>query len=648
MNIWMSRSRTTLIAAGLVLGVAACGDRQSADVTAPTIEAATVPTGSERAYFQELLSTPLAGTPNADAEPVDFAIAFADLPEGASVQTGTVSVLPDSGATQVEDFSLVYDLNGTPVGIEADQVLFYGFDPNAIADRIRGTNLDVTAKVADRIEMRGVKSVGMEAVSKLFLDQYVDAIDTLTPIDDGVMAEFNALDVFNYNFEMEKLLVDGFVLHPFVYAKTEAETVQPDQSDELAAESAGSDAAERLGFQKLGAFARAFSIEALAYENVFVGYAMRDDEIDMSMDMTLGLAGLRGYNRGDIDFSGSWDTEFTGMFPVPSEPGGGEAMATVPMAGGVATSTMSGFRMASAFEALANWELPDSSQADVFDLGRWELTEYAFDIADKSLFASERIVFDSDFHWLLPTNLEFSMIDTGYEIGNLFEVMTQELGEELEPGLTMEDVRKGLAIVEKYGFDCLCGDYAVNLNWNTDSGDISYRERGNFADAFSGNTSADIGFSAPSKIAGLFEQDDPESGFEDAFKADFEFRAFETVMTDLGGLSNLFEMLHEIGQAFPEQEGMAMLTYNDAAQLRMLAVNMVVGMKPMVRQQVPSADPFMDAVAAFLEEGGSLTISATPPAPITVALIESLDAADEEPDPDTILEIIGLTVTHTK
>ena len=648
MNTWISRSRLTLIAAGLVLGVAACGDRQTADIEGSSIETASVPTGSERAFFQDLLVAPFSGTAEKTTEPVDFAVAFADLPEGVSVQTGTVSVVPETGATQVSDFALVYDLDGTPVGIEADQVLFYEFDPNAIADRIRGTNLDATVKVADRIEMRGVKSVGMEAVSRLLLDEYFDAIDTLNPIDDALIAEFNALDVFNYNFEMEKLLLDGFVLHPFVFAKPEEDTSQPNHSDEAAIELTGNDAAERLGLQKVGAFARAFSIDALAYENVFVGYAMREGEIDMSMDMTLGLAGLRGYDRGDIDFSGSWDAEFTGMFPIPADPGGPQEIITVPMTGGVKASTMSGFRMADAFEALANWEMPDTSQADVFDLGRWELADYTFDIAEKSLFASEQIVFDSDFHWLLPTKVSFSMTDTGYNIGNLFEVMTQELGEELEPGLTMEDVRNGLSIVEQYGFDCLCGDFVMDLNWNPESGDITYRESGNFADAFSGKTSADVGFSTPAKIAGLFDLDDPEDGLEDAFKSDFEFRSFETVMTDLGGLSNLFEMLHAIGEAFPEQEGMAMLAYNDAVQLRALAVNMVVGMKPMVRQEVPSADPYMDAIAAFLEDGGTLTFSVKPPSPITVALIESLDAAEEEPDPETILEIIGLTVTHTK
>ena len=226
--------------------------------------------------------------------------------------------------------------------------------------------------------------------------------------------------------------------------------------------------------------------------------------------------------------------------------------------------------------------------------------------------------------------------------------MTQEMGEELEPGLSAEDLRKGLEIVEQYGFDCLCGDFSLNLNWDEDTGAISYREKGRFAEAFKGSTSADIGFSTPARMAGLFDLDDPEAEFETAFKEDFEFRGFETVLTDTGGLSNIFEMLHAIGQAFPDQEGMAMLTYNDAAQLRMFSINMVNSMRPFARQEFPGVDPYMDAVAAFLEEGGTLTLSANPPTPITVALIESLEESGIEPGPDEMVEIVGLTVTHTK
>lgn len=645
MNTWRSQTQSSLFAIGLAFSVAACGNAQNSETTT------TAEMSAEQAFFADLLEAPYDGAVTADAEPVDFASAFADLPDGVSLQTGAVSVVADSGATRVEDFAIVYDLEGTPVGVEANEVLFYGFDPDAIADRIRGTNLDATLKVADRIELRGVKSVGMEAVSKLMMEQYVGAIDEFTPLDDDIVTDIGAVDVFDYNFEMKTLLIDGFDLHPFIYAKLEDEADEveiDDESLEIENLLAASDHDERHGFQMLGAWMRAFSIDAVVYDDLVFEYAMRDNDIELSMNMSIGLSGLRDYNRGDLAYSGSWDAVIDGGFPIPDPDGGATDLKTVPMSGGVTSSTISGFKMAKAFEALANWQMPETSEADLFDLGRWEMSNYTLDIAEKSLFKAEALVFDSEFHWLLPTSINLSLTDTGYNIGNLFEVMTEEMGEELEPGLSAEDLRKGLEIVEQYGFECLCGDWALDLNWNESTGAISYREKGQFADAFKGTTSADLGFSTPERISALFDLEDPETGFETAFQEDFEFRGFESVLTDTGGLSTLFEMLHAIGQAFPEQEGMAMLTYNDAAQLRMLSVNMVNGMKPMVRQEMPGADPWMDALAAFLEEGGTLTISAKPPTPINYALIESYEESGIDPGPEEIVEIIGLTVTHTK
>ena len=646
----LSRTSLSFAAAGVVLTVAACGNAQQAEEPGTNVASITE-SDDEKAFFAQLLTTPYSGNAITDEDPVDFAIAFADLPDGVSLQTGNVSVIAESGATRVEDFAIVYDLEGSPVGLEADEVLFYGFDPNAIADRIRGSNLEASVNVADRIELRGVKSVGMEAVSKLMMDQYVGAIDEFTSLDGEVITELNAVDVFNYNFEMNTLLIDGFDLHPFVYTKFEEENADPDiviEGDEFAEPQAGNDTNERQGFQMVGAFMRAFSLDAVVYDDLSFTYAMRDNNVEINMGVTIGLTGVRDYDRGDMAYSGSWDTLIDGEFPIPDPDGDGTTMKAVPMTGGVTTSTVSGFKMAKAFEAMANWEMPDTTVTDVFDLGRWEMQDYTLDIAEKSLFNADEIVIESDFHWLLPTTISLSLSNTGYNIGNLFEVMTQEMGEELEPGLSAEDLRKGLEIVEQYGFDCLCGDFSLNLNWDEDTGAISYREKGRFAEAFKGSTSADIGFSTPARMAGLFDLDDPEAEFETAFKEDFEFRGFETVLTDTGGLSNIFEMLHAIGQAFPDQEGMAMLTYNDAAQLRMFSINMVNSMRPFARQEFPGVDPYMDAVAAFLEEGGTLTLSANPPTPITVALIESLEESGIEPGPDEMVEIVGLTVTHTK
>ena len=93
---------------------------------------------------------------------------------------------------------------------------------------------------------------------------------------------------------------------------------------------------------------------------------------------------------------------------------------------------------------------------------------------------------------------------------------------------------------------------------------------------------------------------------------------------------------------------MAILAYNEPEQLRMLAVNSVIGMKPLVRQQVPGLDPWMDALAGFLEEGGSLKVGANPETPVTAAMAAVLAMGGGEPDPEQIIDLFGLTVTHTK
>ena len=228
--------------------------------------------------------------------------------------------------------------------------------------------------------------------------------------------------------------------------------------------------------------------------------------------------------------------------------------------------------------------------------------------------------------------------------------MNEEMGEELAPNLSPEDVKKGLEIVEQYGFDCICGSSKLEATWDEDTGAINYRETGNFAEAFKSSAFVDLTIPKPADIAAMFSNEEGEEQFEEAFKQDFEFRSFEMTLSDTGGLTDLFEMLHAIGEAFPEQEGMAILTYNDAGQLRDLAVNSINGMKPMVRQEVPGADPFMDAVASFLEEGGTLNLSVKPPRPITAALIEEMDETygAQEPEPEQIIEIFGISVTHTK
>ena len=629
-------TRSALIAATALTTVASCGEAQAPAVTGPDAD--------ERAFFETMLASDFKASDRSAETAVDFAAAFAGLPDGVSLQTGPVSLDQSSGATRVEDFAIVYDLDGTGVGIQADEVLFYGFDPDAIAARIRGTNLDTQTTVAERIELRGVKSIGMDAVSKLMLDEYVDAIEDFTPADDEFVGQMSTLEMFNYDFSIETVMLDGLVLEAFEYA--EAPVTLDEQGEPI--ETNDADAETRFGFQMIGAFMRSFSIDAVAYKNMALGYEMRDNNIEMAMDMTIALSGMKNYKRGDLDYSASWDADFDSVFPFPDESGDEVELKNLPMVGSVAFSAMSDMRLARAFEALANWEMPDKSETDFMDFGRWEMSDYTIDLAGKSLFELGQFTFDSEFHWLLPTNLELSLTDGGYQIGDLIEVMTQELGETLEPDFPAEDLKKALAIAKEYGFDCYCGDFKLTLNWDEDSGDITYAEDSRFADAFTGANSADLGFSTPARIAALFEAEDIEAAFEEALKDDAEFRSFEITMTDIGGLTNLFAMLDALGDAFSDRPEMAMLTYNDAEQLRAFAKNSAIGLSPMLEQEIPGAEGWMTAIASFIEEGGTLSISAKPAQPINNELIETLQEDGFDPEPEDILELFGLTVSHTK
>ncbi len=207
----LTRTRSTLVAAGAVLALTSCGQAQVPELTGPDAE--------ERAFFETMLASDFKASDASASSAVDFAAAFADLPDGVSLQTGDVSLDQKSGATRVENFAIVYDLEGTGVGIEVDEVLFYGFDPDAIAARIDGVNLDTKATVAERIELRGVKSIGMDAVSKLMLDEYIGALDELTPAGDEFVDQMNTLEMFNYDFSIETVMMDGLVLETFEYAK---------------------------------------------------------------------------------------------------------------------------------------------------------------------------------------------------------------------------------------------------------------------------------------------------------------------------------------------------------------------------------------------------------------------------------------------
>ncbi|MEM9938519.1 MAG: hypothetical protein AAF768_06710 [Pseudomonadota bacterium] len=614
--------------AGMVVGASALQPALSQEV--PTSYAA-----DDRAFFDQLVAQPYDGPVSSGAEPVDFAVLFSDLPDGVSLKTGEISVEVATGATRVEDFAIVYDLEGSDVGLLAEEVLFYNLDPTAILDRANGTNLDQSVKVADRIELRDVKSVGMEAVSEYMMQGYDDTLDEFAPLEGEILEDLSSSETLSYDLQVGQVLLDGLMLEPFEVQLGEDDAVIDD---------------EQLGLQMVGAALRSLSFDALMYRDVVADMDFSDGEIEAAFEFTIGMNGVRDYDRGDLAFSGSWDTEIGGTFPIPASEFGNtdaeEEYRLVPINGAVAYSAVSDMKLQRAFEALSSWTLPDASDTDFMRLGTFEMARYDLDIDGLRFFGMDRMLLDADFHWLLPKAINLSFDGLGYELGNLFTVFAEDFEQDFEQDFTLEQFMQGLEIAKTYGFDCFCGDYSLSIDWDEETGALSYDEAGTFAEAFASTTLVDLTLPSPAAVASLLTEGElDEDRFIEAFAQSSEFRSAEMTITDTGGLARIFPMLHEIGEAFPEAEGMAILAYNEPEQLRMLAYNMVISVKPMVRNELPAADPWMTSVAEFIRDGGSLKLSVSPPAPINAQLIESY--SDTAQGPDEILEILGVSVTHT-
>ena len=112
-----------------------------------------------------------------------------------------------------------------------------------------------------------------------------------------------------------------------------------------------------------------------------------------------------------------------------------------------------------------------------------------------------------------------------------------------------------------------------------------------------------------------------------------------------GVYDKLFGFAHELGKEYPEEGWGAMLGSMEPAQMRTYLGTMTRMVKPNAAAEFPPAADWIESFATYLETGGSIEFASNPPLPITEELIDSYET---EPEPEEIVEIFGLTVTHTK
>lgn len=256
-------------------------------------------------------------------------------------------------------------------------------------------------------------------------------------------------------------------------------------------------------------------------------------------------------------------------------------------------------------------EKPPLSARDLIDLGTARIigTETYIDgrLAAK---AAESTVDAFEFTWLVPS--KFRSVAKGAEYDFTAYVAPEE--------------EAAIAILKKHGLDKVKGEGAMSWDWNAGKGDAALVS--DFKTTQLADFSIDFAMNglALDKISALIESGEANPVVKLGALKGFGLKIADKKLLDVG-----FEL------AALGMEG------TSADDLRQSAPAMIRLAGIQAAAMSPRIGGYVDAVANFVEQGGTIEIAARPASPVS---LEAIDAASEA-GPEAVPELIDLTVTHT-
>jgi hypothetical protein len=591
-----------------------------------------------------------------NASEADLTALVAALPEYAALSWDSKSFDAASGATMFENLAFGFGTD-PQFGLKFEEAKVWGLETDLLTARLGGERLDESGPLLTRLEASNVSYFGVaQAVNVLF-----DSMLTGMGEDFPEGAEL-AFDEFESN--TERLVVTGVALRPWELNPFSSEMV-PGLDDEIPPEAVG---LIHIA-QQMVAVTRSISVD----KNISIGtearLKMRQPGAEWSADFQIGMVAadnVQGFDVGAYvtrDYSGTQISEYNDTMM----PGEVITMSGFPAGFAMAQtesydlSTVTGLRLDKVMGFLARSELPGMDERDLLSFGRWDITDYRAQLNEREIITADTAYFNADgWEWIVPSEISFGMqgatLNTG-ELTGFFQVMfeafmDQSVSEDIddteqaEMELVREGVQKAIDLLPEHGLDTLPFDVDFNASWDADSGPSDFSAA--FDAAGFGRTEFELGLTLPvySALQTAYEAEDQESAFEDLFENTFAFNGARYLEQDKGGYDKLFGFAHALGKEYPNEGWGAMLGNMEPAQLRSYLGTMMRMGKPAAAEEFPPAADWIEAYASFLESGGTFEFSSSPPQPINKALIEAHD--DRDPEPEEIVDLLGLTVTHTK
>jgi hypothetical protein len=635
-------------------GLTACTPAESPS-TEPTTAAssdATAPDDAEYAAYMAYVNDPYT---TSGASEADLSGLIANLPAYASLTWDEKSLDAATGATVFEGLSIGF--GGTEkFGVNFETAKLWGYDDSLLVSRLAGERLTETGALFTRLEGTNVSYFGVVPAINAIFDETLEQLDAELP--EGFDFGFDRFDS-----NTERFVMSGVSLRPWELSLLPAERIT-DIDDEIPAEVVD---IVHAG-QRLIAVSRSLSIEKSVSLDTNFTFEMRQPGAETSVSVSVEFAAAENMQGFDIEkniargYSGSQTNAYTEatidgeVIPMSGFPAG----FTMAQQESYESAEMRNIKLDKLMGFLARSELPMMDERDLLSLGTWEVSDYVSQLNDKTLLTADRGYFNGEnFEWVIPSDLSFGLTGATLNADELSEfffvffeafmsgVDADDLPEDerAQMELVRDGVEKAIELLPEHGLDQIPFDVNLNATWAADTGpaDLAFRWD---AEGF-GRNELDIGITVPvyDALKSAFEAEDREEAFETAFREAFSFKGARWFEDDKGGYDKLFGFANAIGKEYPDEGWGAMLGSMEPAQMRTYLGTMTRMVKASAAAEFPPAEAWIESIAAYLETGGSLEIAANPPVPINEELIDSYE---DEPEPEEIVEIFGLTVTHTK
>ena len=271
--------------------------------------------------------------------------------------------------------------------------------------------------------------------------------------------------------------------------------------------------------------------------------------------------------------------------------------------------------------------MPPTSETELLDLGSTLMLGAQSSMNGVPIYSIDRTeISAADFYWLIPSN--YKQTDSGitFNTENLIDIMIASgvLGSSPESrSLEIQQIR---AAISELGLETITGNSDFSWNWDGDQGGMETAMLFDLDNLM--KTTTDLAMTGPSLTGWetLLSSEQP-----DFISAPIFFNKYSLSLTD-------YELLDRSYAYAATQLGGGTADDMRASLPSLLRVS-----GGQVSDFSPRIPGYIDALATFMGESGSVTATANPESPVVIA--EILQAS--QVSPISLLELLNVDVQHT-